>query len=77
MLKPGGDIIEKPFLSNFREGLSVPEYFISCHGVRKEVNDRARQTDDAGYLTRKLVSVAKMSSSGKRIAVRLTGFGFR
>ena len=59
MRKPGGDIIEKPVLSNYREGLGVLDYFISSYGARKGVNDRSRQTGDAGYLTRRLVSVAQ------------------
>jgi len=59
MAKPSGDIIEKPILSNFREGLSVLEYFISTHGARKGLADTALKTADAGYLTRKLVDVAQ------------------
>ena len=59
MAKPSGDIIEKPILSNFREGLSVLEYFISTHGARKGLADTALKTADSGYMTRKLVDVAQ------------------
>lgn len=55
----GGDVIENPILSNFREGLSVLEYFISTHGARKGLADTALKTADAGYLTRRLVDVAQ------------------
>lgn len=55
----GGDIIENPILSNFKEGLSVLEYFISTHGARKGLADTALKTADAGYLTRRLVDVAQ------------------
>jgi DNA-directed RNA polymerase subunit beta' len=58
MAKPSGDIIERPILSSFREGLSVLEYFISTHGARKGLADTALKTADAGYLTRKLCDVA-------------------
>ncbi|MBM4147431.1 MAG: DNA-directed RNA polymerase subunit beta' [Lentisphaerae bacterium] len=58
MAKPSGEIIERPITSNFREGLSVLEYFISTHGARKGLADTALKTADAGYLTRKLVDVA-------------------
>jgi len=54
----GGEIIETPVVSNFREGLSVLEYFISTHGGRKGLSDTALKTADAGYLTRRLVDVA-------------------
>ncbi|MEO0896034.1 MAG: DNA-directed RNA polymerase subunit beta' [Bacteroidota bacterium] len=54
-----GNIIENPILSNFREGLSVLEYFISTHGARKGLADTALKTADAGYLTRRLVDVAQ------------------
>lgn len=54
----GGEIIENPILSNFKEGLSVMEYFISTHGARKGLADTALKTADAGYLTRRLVDVA-------------------
>ncbi len=59
MAKPSGDIIEKPILSNFREGLTVLEYFISTHGARKGLADTALKTADSGYLTRKLVDVSQ------------------
>ncbi|MBR4716898.1 MAG: DNA-directed RNA polymerase subunit beta' [Lentisphaeria bacterium] len=59
MAKPNGDIIERPILSNFREGLSVLEYFISTHGARKGLADTALKTADSGYMTRKLVDVAQ------------------
>ncbi len=59
MAKPSGEIIERPILSNFREGLSVLEYFISTHGARKGLADTALKTADAGYLTRRLVDVAQ------------------
>src|SRR2546422_9072488 len=54
-----GEIIESPIKSNFREGLSVLEYFISTHGARKGLADTALKTADAGYLTRRLVDVAQ------------------
>jgi DNA-directed RNA polymerase subunit beta' len=59
MAKPSGEIIERPITANFREGLSVLEYFISTHGARKGLADTALKTADAGYLTRKLVDVAQ------------------
>jgi DNA-directed RNA polymerase subunit beta' len=59
MAKPSGEIIERPILSNFREGLSVLEYFISTHGARKGLADTALKTADSGYLTRKLVDAAQ------------------
>ena len=59
MAKPSGDIIERPIVSNFREGLSVLEYFISTHGARKGLADTALKTADAGYMTRKLHDVAQ------------------
>ena len=55
----GGEIIENPILSNFKEGLSILEYFISTHGARKGLADTALKTADAGYLTRRLVDVAQ------------------
>jgi DNA-directed RNA polymerase subunit beta' len=58
MAKPSGEIIERPILSSFREGLSVLDYFISTHGARKGLADTALKTADAGYLTRKLCDVA-------------------
>ncbi|MFC1498651.1 DNA-directed RNA polymerase subunit beta' [Verrucomicrobiota bacterium] len=59
MAKPSGEIIERPIISNFREGLTVLEYFISTHGARKGLADTALKTADAGYLTRRLVDVAQ------------------
>ena len=59
MAKPSGDIIESPITSNFREGLTVLEYFISSHGARKGLADTALKTADAGYLTRRLVDVSQ------------------
>ena len=59
MAKPSGDIIETPITSNFREGLSVLQYFISTHGARKGLADTALKTANAGYLTRRLVDVAQ------------------
>jgi DNA-directed RNA polymerase subunit beta' len=58
MAKPSGEIIERPILSSFREGLTVLEYFISTHGARKGLADTALKTADAGYLTRKLCDVS-------------------
>ncbi len=59
MANPSGEIIETPIKSNFREGLSILEYFISTHGARKGLADTALKTADAGYLTRKLVDVSQ------------------
>ncbi len=59
MSNPSGDIIERPIIASFREGLSVLEYFISSHGARKGLADTALKTADAGYLTRKLVDVSQ------------------
>ncbi len=59
MAKPSGEIMETPIISNFREGLTVLEYFISTHGARKGLADTALKTADAGYLTRRLVDVAQ------------------
>ncbi|MCF6176729.1 MAG: DNA-directed RNA polymerase subunit beta' [Victivallaceae bacterium] len=59
MAKPSGDIIERPIISNFREGLTVLEYFISTHGARKGLADTALKTADSGYMTRKLVDVSQ------------------
>ncbi|MEM9445612.1 MAG: DNA-directed RNA polymerase subunit beta' [Verrucomicrobiota bacterium] len=58
MAKPSGEIIERPIVASFREGLSVLEYFISSHGARKGLADTALKTADSGYMTRKLVDVA-------------------
>src|SRR5476649_2819473 len=59
MTKPSGEIIETPILSNFKEGLSVLEYFNSTHGARKGLADTALKTANSGYLTRRLVDVAQ------------------
>ena len=59
MAKPSGEIIEQPITANFREGLTVLEYFISAHGARKGLADTALKTADSGYLTRKLVDAAQ------------------
>ena len=59
MAKPSGKIIETPIKANFREGLTVLEYFISTHGARKGLADTALKTADSGYLTRKLADVAQ------------------
>src|SRR2546428_3866294 len=59
MAKPSGEVIETPIPSNFREGLTVLEYFISTHGARKGLADTALKTADSGYLTRRLVDVAQ------------------
>ncbi|HTV08559.1 MAG TPA: hypothetical protein VMD97_05915, partial [Candidatus Aquilonibacter sp.] len=59
MAKPSGEIIESPIKANFREGLTVLEYFISTHGARKGLADTALKTADSGYLTRRLVDVAQ------------------
>ena len=56
---PKGDIIPRPIKANFREGLSVLEYFISTHGARKGLADTALRTADSGYLTRRLVDVSQ------------------
>ena len=71
-----GEIIESPIESNFREGLTVLEYFISTHGARKGLADTALKTSDAGYLTRRLVDVAQdliitEEDCGTRRALRL------
>jgi DNA-directed RNA polymerase subunit beta' len=59
MSKPSGEVIETPIRANFREGLSVLQYFISTHGARKGLADTALKTADSGYLTRRLVDVAQ------------------
>ena len=59
MAKPSGEIIESPIISNFKEGLSVLEYFNSTHGARKGLADTALKTANSGYLTRRLVDVAQ------------------
>lgn len=59
MAKPSGEIIESPITANFKEGLTVLEYFISTHGARKGLADTALKTADSGYLTRRLIDVAQ------------------
>ena len=59
MARPSGEIIESPITANFREGLTVLEYFLSSHGARKGLADTALKTADSGYLTRRLVDVAQ------------------
>jgi len=59
MAKPSGEIIERPITANFKEGLTVLEYFISTHGARKGLADTALKTADSGYLTRRLIDVAQ------------------
>ena len=59
MAKPSGEIIESPIISNFKEGLTVLEYFNSTHGARKGLADTALKTANSGYLTRRLVDVAQ------------------
>ena len=66
MAKPSGKIIETPIKANFREGLSVLEYFSSTHGARKGLADTALKTADSGYLTRKLADVAQNVVSWRR-----------
>jgi len=66
MSKPSGEIIETPIRANFREGLSVLEYFSSTHGARKGLADTALKTADSGYLTRKLCDVAQSVIIGER-----------
>src|SRR5690242_7509206 len=61
MAKPSGEIIETPITANFREGLTVLQYFISTHGARKGLADTALKTANSGYLTRRLVDVAQDS----------------
>ena len=74
MADPSGRIIELPIRSNFREGLSVLEYFISTHGARKGLADTALRTADSGYLTRRLIDVAQdVIVAGARTAGRTTG----
>ena len=57
--RPDGTIIETPIIANFREGLTVNEYFISTHGARKGLSDTALKTANAGYLTRRLVDISQ------------------
>ena len=80
MAKPSGEIIETPITANFREGLTVLQYFISTHGARKGLADTALKTADSGYLTRRLVDVAQdviISRARLRHARRHRGAGDR
>src|SRR5262249_10490292 len=70
MAKPSGEIIESPIISNFKEGLSVLEYFNSTHGARKGLADTALKTANSGYLTRRLVDVAEDCGMSSGIKVR-------
>jgi DNA-directed RNA polymerase subunit beta' len=70
-----GEIIENPIISNFKEGLSVLEYFISTHGARKGLADTALKTADAGYLTRRLVDVAQDVTITLTTVERCAAFG--
>ncbi len=73
MAKPSGEIIESPITANFREGLTVLEYFISTHGARKGLADTALKTADSGYLTRRLVDVAQDVSVNEEDCGTLNG----
>ena len=73
MAKPSGEIIETPIISNFKEGLTVLEYFNSTHGARKGLADTALKTANSGYLTRRLVDVAQDASSSRWIAAPTSG----
>jgi len=77
MAKPSGEIIETPIRSNFREGLSVGEYFISTHGARKGLADTALKTANSGYLTRRLVDVAQDCIVVDEDCQTLDGIGVR
>ena len=72
MAKPSGEIIETPITTNFREGLSVLQYFISTHGARKGLADTALKTANSGYLTRRLVDVAQ-DCDHRRVRLRHHG----
>ena len=73
MAKPSGEIIETPIISNFKEGLTVLEYFNSTHGARKGLADTALKTANSGYLTRRLVDVAQDASSSRSTAAPRNG----
>ena len=76
VLDPKGKIIDIPIRSNFREGLTVLEYFLSTHGARKGLADTALRTADSGYLTRRLVDVvAGRDHHDRRLRHRATGSG--
>ena len=76
MADPAGRIISLPIRSNFREGLTALEYFISTHGARKGLADTALRTADAGYLTRRLVDVAQDMIINDTTAAPRPGRGF-
>jgi DNA-directed RNA polymerase subunit beta' len=67
MAKPSGEIIETPILANFREGLTVLQYFISTHGARKGLADTALKTANSGYLTRRWSTWRRTRSSDERL----------
>ncbi len=73
MAKPSGEIIEQPITANFREGLTVLQYFISTHGARKGLADTALKTANSGYLTRRLVDVAQDAVIGDNDCGTLNG----
>ncbi len=77
MAKPSGEIIETPIISNFKEGLSVMEYFNSTHGARKGLADTALKTANSGYLTRRLVDVAQDCIITERDCHTEKGIGMR
>src|SRR5258705_9291681 len=77
MAKPSGEIIETPIISNFKEGLTVLEYFNSTHGARKSLADTALKTANSGYLTRRLVDSAQdciitHSDCGTKLGIKIT-----
>ena len=76
MYSATGRTMEIPIKSNFREGLNILEYFIAARGARKSLSDTALKTADSGYLTRRLVDVARTSLSANRTAEPATVFGF-
>ncbi len=77
MAKPSGEIIELPIISNFKEGLTVLEYFISTHGARKGLADTALKTANAGYLTRRLIDVAQDVVITERDCGTINGISIR
>jgi DNA-directed RNA polymerase subunit beta' len=77
MAKPSGEIIETPIISNFKEGLTVLEYFNSTHGARKGLADTALKTANSGYLTRRLVDVAQDCIITESIAAPTSGLTMR
>ncbi len=77
MAKPSGEIIETPIISNFKEGLTVLEYFNSTHGARKGLADTALKTANSGYLTRRLVDVAQDAIIVERDCGATTGLSMR